>query len=189
MRSRSSARGRAFVTKTTVGLNRHRALQNCADRPGERFHNSTNGLIKWNHRHQNSQMARERCACNVPLVRLPPSSPAPSSDHPRSAPPPYPIPIHPRNLLFVLTVNVVSALWNSLISQILPNNFRVTRHWIAFPRPVITKIPDASVSSSPSGVSVGGISNAARKTCRESRICVQNDAPRDSSCLFCSIDL
>lgn len=82
-----------------------------------------------------------------------PSHPSPPSppDPLVPAPPPYPIPIHPRNLLFVLTVNVVSALWNSLISQILPNNFRVTRHWIAFPRPVITKIPDASVSSSPSG--------------------------------------
>jgi len=123
--------------RRTVGLNRHHALQNCATRPGERFHNSTNGLIKWNHRHQNSQMARERCACTPFLRRASLGSPSP-----------YPIPIHPRNLLFVLTVNVVSALWNSLISQILPNNFRVTRHWIAFPRPVITKIPDASVSSS-----------------------------------------
>lgn len=123
--------------RRAVGLNRHHALQNCAARPGERFHNSTNGLIKWNHRHQNSQMARERCACTPFLRRASLGSPSP-----------YPIPIHPRNLLFVLTVNVVSALWNSLISQILPNNFRVTRHWIAFPRPVITKIPDASVSSS-----------------------------------------
>lgn len=32
--------------RRAVGLNRHRALQNCAARPGERFHNSTNGLIK-----------------------------------------------------------------------------------------------------------------------------------------------
>lgn len=140
-----------FVTKATVDLNRHRALQNCAARPGERFHNSTNGLIKWNHRHQNSQMARERVA-RATSPSTPPPFPPPSTLDPLvPAPPPYPIPIHPRNLLFVLTVNVVSALWNSLISQILPNNFRVTRHWIAFPRPVITKIPDASVSSSPSG--------------------------------------
>lgn len=124
--------------RSASGLNRHHALQNCTARPGERFHNSTNGLIKWNHRHQNSQMARERCACTPFLRRASLGSPSP-----------YPIPIHPRNLLFVLTVNVVSALWNSLISQILPNNFRVTRHWIAFPRPVITKIPNASVSSFP----------------------------------------